>query len=606
MALWVALSVLVSTIHVQESFEGFFPPPGWVVLDYGNPGYEWEQTNQKARSGQYSAAVFYGPQSVQQNEWLVTPLIDLTNEANCYLVFWEDEDYWQGYGDHHRIRVSTSSPTDTSTFVTVLDMTPGNHPIQGFDGDPVIVDLSAYTGQTIYVAFQYTGVWADNWYVDDIVIFSALNHDVLAEAVVSPELFAPQDTAITPWVRVANIGFSTESFYVHLKVYDAQGDLQYHDSTWVDQLAMMEEMELPLSPVTLGSNNPYTFVSYTALSTDEDPTNDTTETQVYAWSVTRTPFVEMITNTGCPPCGPADEQLDQIAESMGDSIAIIRYHAWWPSAADPFYQANIPENTARINYYGADYTPHLWINGTLFDADANTGQWNTWIHDALRVPSPWALWVEGVYDPGNQTGEVYVTVQAVDLIPYTDVRLRAAVIENDIYYAAPNGSVWHHQTFRDMFPDVNGIPLTLDPGESVTETLAFTIDPNWVWSNCEVVVFLQDDGTKHALNADRVALSDIVGVLESTSLHNWRASLRIPAMTTTDFSIQGTVPSSGTYRLSVYNVIGQRVGGIEKRFSGAGPFEIRMPVRAWTSGVYFITLERQGQVLVKRKFTVVR
>ncbi|KPL08331.1 hypothetical protein AMJ71_08440 [candidate division TA06 bacterium SM1_40] len=56
---------------------------------------------------------------------------------------------------------------------------------------------------------------------------------------------------------------------------------------------------------------------------------------------------ELFTNTSCGPCRPANLKLDTLAIEHSATLALIRYHTWWPSSADPFYQANIIENTAR-------------------------------------------------------------------------------------------------------------------------------------------------------------------------------------------------------------------------------------------------------------------
>jgi len=46
--------------------------------------------------------------------------------------------------------------------------------------------------------------------------------------------------------------------------------------------------------------------------------------------------------------------LDDLYIAHFETMAVIHYHAWWPSGSDPYYLANTGENSNRINYYGAD------------------------------------------------------------------------------------------------------------------------------------------------------------------------------------------------------------------------------------------------------------
>jgi len=44
---------------------------------------------------------------------------------------------------------------------------------------------------------------------------------------------------------------------------------------------------------------------------------------------------------------------------------MVAFHMYWPSSADPFYQANTTQNTERKTYYGVNATPTLKVDGVL-------------------------------------------------------------------------------------------------------------------------------------------------------------------------------------------------------------------------------------------------
>ena len=204
-------------------------------------------------------------------------------------------------------------------------------------------------------------------------------------------------------------------------------------------------------------------------------------------------LAEIITNTACSGCANANRVLTQLYETYYNELSVIRYHAWWPSSSDPFYQANIEENTRRINYYGADYTPHLYLDGSV-DGGYQASTWENLIQQELAVPSPLIMDLEITYDPPSRTGTVITTITVDSAVNFVAPKLRIALVESNIFYNAPNGETEHHQIMRDMIPNAEGIPLALGPGVTVVDTQEFMVDSSWVTGNCAIVAFVQDDG----------------------------------------------------------------------------------------------------------------
>ncbi len=223
-------------------------------------------------------------------------------------------------------------------------------------------------------------------------------------------------------------------------------------------------------------------------------------------------LAEIITNTACSYCANANQVLTQIYEAHYNEMSVIRYHAWWPSSSDPFYQANIEENTRRINYYGADYTPHLYIDGSI-DAEYQTSTWEYRIQQELQVPSPLIMDLEIQYHPSSHTGQVITTITVDSVVNFVAPKLRIALVESNIEYNAPNGEHIHHQIMRDMIPNAEGIPLSLGAGVVVVDTQTFVIQDDWDQSNCAIVAFVQDDGA-----GKRVYQSAMVPVYPSPDL----------------------------------------------------------------------------------------
>jgi len=210
-------------------------------------------------------------------------------------------------------------------------------------------------------------------------------------------------------------------------------------------------------------------------------------------------LLEEVTNNGCPSCPPADAEFDTIIARHGSSgVYGIKYHAWWPNSSDPFYLYNMSENRARINYYGVNYTPHLFVNGNI-DGRYQYSTWENLTLNELGSVTPINLTLEINYDDAHRTGYMITTIEADRAVNYNNLKLRYAIVESNIHFTSPNGERVHNYVFRDMLPNVNGTPISIDSGQIVVDTQAFTVDTLWVIPNCEFLVFLQDDNTKAIL-----------------------------------------------------------------------------------------------------------
>ncbi len=193
-------------------------------------------------------------------------------------------------------------------------------------------------------------------------------------------------------------------------------------------------------------------------------------------------------------------------------MAVIRYHAWWPSSSDRYYTYNPTENTTRINYYpphtdGYYYTPYMWIDGDV-RAD-NSANWRSQIAAEKTVDAPMDIQLTGTYNSDTRTGGLIIRIIATGTISYSDLRLRMAITESNLYYSAPNGTTIHNQTFRDMFPNTTGLAVTITQGETLTFNQDFSIPRPLIERNCNIVAFVQANSSRRILQGAEIALRDL-------------------------------------------------------------------------------------------------
>ena len=167
-------AIFPGTLLLSESFEdASFPPAGWAITVTGviaDPG--WLQDNGTSPDldfgpitpidGSYFAWHNDDNTGGLNDSWLISPVF--TPTAGTALSFFEDNYYTPAYYFYHGVLVSTNScnPLD-GDFVELQEFGAN---VNGWTQQTI--DLSAYAGQGICIAFEYAGNYADEWLVDNI------------------------------------------------------------------------------------------------------------------------------------------------------------------------------------------------------------------------------------------------------------------------------------------------------------------------------------------------------------------------------------------------------------------------------------------------------
>lgn len=154
-----------------EGFEGGAIPDGWLNIDYDGDDYFWEiladAQGWPAHTGDYSAgSCSWDGSPLTPDNWLITP--QLTLNAGAELTYWvaaQDPDWAM---EHIEVWISTTG-SDPSDFTDQVDdyTCPAGTDIWV----ERIIDLSAYEGEDIYIAFRHCE--CTDWFwikIDDIEV----------------------------------------------------------------------------------------------------------------------------------------------------------------------------------------------------------------------------------------------------------------------------------------------------------------------------------------------------------------------------------------------------------------------------------------------------
>jgi hypothetical protein len=201
-----------------------------------------------------------------------------------------------------------------------------------------------------------------------------------------------------------------------------------------------------------------------------------------------------------------------VRETVDSTWLDIRYHVWWPgSGDDPMCWANKEMNTARNDYYGNNYTPHMFTNGS--DSKSNSINWTQKPRNLAGSLSPIKIVLTG-----SRTGmEVSTTVTVTSLQDFSHRNLRlfvAAVMDTVQYPGSSNGLSEHHNAVMGMLTPNTGQVLTLDSEYPLEYHFDWTILDSWqqatsfTWDakDLRLVVWIQDYSSKEILQTQDLSL----------------------------------------------------------------------------------------------------
>lgn len=174
-----------------EDFESGSFDAGWMVYNAGGVE-EWVVSTGQNHTpdGSFSAFHDYGIAGNMEDSWLVSPPIELPEFYDVELSFWS-YNTWTDFYFKNSVLVSTGDGDPAGgEFVEVWSA-----PSVTSTWEIAEVDLSAFSGNTIYIAFRYEGDDAHGWYLDDILVDGAM--PVLEPPVNLQAAVAGNDVALT-------------------------------------------------------------------------------------------------------------------------------------------------------------------------------------------------------------------------------------------------------------------------------------------------------------------------------------------------------------------------------------------------------------------------
>ena len=264
----------ISSFPITENFDGTWAgspaaPDCWTVINNNNDSYLWSRANDyisPTHSGTYAA---HGMGNT--DDYLITPQLDFTG-VNTIIKWWDKVES-SSYPNTYHVLVSTTNK-DASSFTIDL----GTYTCTNTAWTEHSIVLSAYTNQTIYIAFHQTASGSP-WYgfgIDDVSIeVVPVNEIEISEITGNYTGFGAGNYIVKAIVK--NNGVVAQTSIPMNYTLDGVGTVS---ETMASLAPFTTDTFTFATAVNSGTSGTHNIAVYSALSGDEDLTNDTAFAEV--------------------------------------------------------------------------------------------------------------------------------------------------------------------------------------------------------------------------------------------------------------------------------------------------------------------------------------
>ena len=609
LAVLLFASVQISTAQtlLTEGFEGAtFPPAGWTTFMGTNgvgTAQEWIQV-EAPNTGTYSAASpFENVASGIAEDWLVTSQIDLTSATNAELLFYSTQSYNADYGSTFDVKVSTNSQTNHADFTTVANYDETN---VGAGYELKIIDLSAYDGMMVYIAFVHSNDDGDNWIIDDIEVRSPLNLDAKLDSVsLSRYSLTSLDNQLS--FDVNNNGTST---------------ITSLDISWNDGANnYSENFTVLIGPGTTQTINHATQINYSTIEekdidvtidnvnggADGDSANNSLSTKFNTMSQagTKVVIIEESTGTWCGWCPRGTVGLDYMSSNYPNTVAAIAVHNGDPMTVAAY-------DSGLVGTIGTGW-PNSGLDRKLLGVDPGQGSllngYNTQINETVPVN------INTSADLVGNTLTISAQASFFTKFSASDFRLGVIITEDGVtgtssgynhvnYYAGggegpmggyenlpdpvPAAQMVYNHVGRAILGGFNGqagsVPVVINDGDTVSYDFNYTIPAASDQANMHIVVVLIDQTDGTIVSGFQRSVADALSVRDFSI-----AGLKIfpnPAKDVLNISFES---GEGNYSINIVDMLGRTV--IDQKFNDVfGVQNIEIPVATLSQGYYILNV----------------
>lgn len=460
------------------------------------------------------------------------------------------------------------------------------------------VDLSAYEGQHIYIAFHNNSAQGEMLAIDDVVVSG---HKGVCDFAVTTGEYSYGTESLDVNVRITSY---SEEPLTDMTLYYRHNDETFTEVLTGLSIAKYESYDFTFATPIAAAYADTVRYAVGAVVNGVAQDEIVCATMMYLFKPTRKIVVEEGTGLWCTYCPAGIVAMEILEEKYPDSFIGAALHFNDALGVDNYVYDlgfdGFPTAFVNRSYY-VEY-PVVLIEDEKKYVTTDGGL-ETYFVRAMEEVTPVEVSIEGVaVKDGNMTVETSVRT-AMD-INLTQYQLLYVIIENNIEgYSQANGyagkdaaiggweslpgSVTDHpcqHVVRYMYDGYQGVlgslPDGLQCGEVYKSAQTFAMPDNILDINeVDVVVMVVDMTTGEVMNAAKMSATagvDVLAADEWAVCYATRGEVRVE------------LASNAEARVSVYNVSGAFVGACQ----AVGTAQVRVDA----AGVYMVTVEQEGVV----------
>ena len=216
-------------------------------------------------------------------------------------------------------------------------------------------------------------------------------------------------------------------------------------------------------------------------------------------------IIEGFTGINCPFCPGGNTSIQNVLNANPGKAFHVGVHAGSfaiPSGTQPDFRTNF--GNALVGQAGVEGFPSATINRKYFSDLSATGgtamdrtKYATAVQRIIKEPAIANIGFTSDYNPETRELTVNVEVYYVENMPFGQESnfINIAITESGIvgYQAGASSNYTHNRVLRHLVTGQWGDEISgMKAGDLITKTYTYTLNENWVASNCNLVVFISE------------------------------------------------------------------------------------------------------------------
>ena len=611
----------VTTFPWVEDFEanatagnfGTFPV-GWTTYadnvanysQYADFGQSWSVYDFGWLGDGSAICLTYTNSTTACDRWLVTPQLVMPATGDFKLKF---DVYGSQYSEKLAVLVSTTGNAKTDFTQTVMPQT-----TLAAGANTMLFDLSAYVGQSIYIAFRCTTTDGMYTLVDNVTVSADLPAAGISYTDGMVQGFAPMGTNFSFYTMVRNEGTTPLTSYT--LTYTVNGTAQTRNVTGINVAPFAYYVDtVTISHPTAEAVTISLEVSAPNGVVDPDASDNSGSLSLSVYDpatvAERTTLLDHFTTAVCPNCPSAHTRLGAVMENIdANRVAWVAHHVGY--GTDNMTLAEDAANTGVMGFYNgtSTFAPAMLLdrdtenvpgeyNGMVGGITTNAATLQNQFSNAISKPAFVTVGLENItYDASTRQVSFDVNGMFKSSLTGT-INLTVYITEDSIMgtQSGATGNYRHDHVLRGVVTSYWGDALTsTNANETYSKHYTYTLPATWNYKKCRLIAFVNNhsnsvterkvlNATKSAfLTAGQVGIEDVKPAI---SVKMWPNPVAEMAFVEAESTIRS---------YSVVNSVGQVVESRENVNASA----LELNVSNYAAGVYFVSVTTDNGVSTER------